>query len=196
MSAPNQLIWALVGLLLTIAGTFIEAFVTTPPWTWAEQGIGTQSLGITYQVGAVLLTGCIGGPTAGAIAQIAYVVLGLFWLPVFAQGGGIEYIQEPTFGYILGFVPGAWLCGWLAFRAKATLESLTLSTFAGLLVIHLVGIVYAVGLLYLNTINNDLLRGNLQEMIVAYSVRPIPGQLIVVCTVALVAAVLRKMLFY
>ena len=152
MSAPNQLLWALVGLLLTIAGTFIEAF-TALPWNWTEQGI-IRSLGMSYQVGAVLFTGCVGGQNAGAIAQIAYLVLGLFWLPVFAQGGGIEYFKEPSFGYLLGFVPGAWLCGWLAFRKKARLESLALSCIIGLLVIHLCGIIYLVGLAYLSSVES------------------------------------------
>ncbi len=137
MSVPNELLWALIGLLLTIFGTFVEAFITNPPWNWSERGIFSQSLGITYQIGAVLLTGCLGGKNAGALSQIAYVVLGLLWLPIFAHGGGLDYLREPSFGYLVGFVAGAWLCGYMAFRARAKLESLAVSAFFGLVVIHL-----------------------------------------------------------
>ncbi|MEO8892890.1 MAG: biotin transporter BioY, partial [Coleofasciculaceae cyanobacterium] len=45
MAVPNELLWALIGLLLTIGGTFLEAFVTNPPWDWSGQGVHTVSLG-------------------------------------------------------------------------------------------------------------------------------------------------------
>ncbi|MEN9851967.1 MAG: BioY protein, partial [Pseudomonadota bacterium] len=59
---------AIAGLLLTIFSTFVEVFVTNPPWQWWDQGIYPSSLGTTYQVGAVLLTACIAGANAGASA--------------------------------------------------------------------------------------------------------------------------------
>ena len=69
------------------------------------------SLGVTYQIGGVLLVGCLGGKNAGALSQIAYLVMGLTLLPVFADGGGIGYVKLSQFGYLLGFIPGAWICG-------------------------------------------------------------------------------------
>jgi len=100
----------LIGLLLTIFSTFVPVSLAS----WSAAGLSSQKLGITYQIGAVLLTGCLGGKNAGLLAQVAYIFLGLTWLPVFAQGGGMGYLKEASFGYILGFMPGAWLCGWLA----------------------------------------------------------------------------------
>ena len=198
VSAPNELLWALIGVLLTIFGTFIEAsFTNNPPWTWAEQGIHLQSLGVTYQIGAVLLVGCLGGKNAGALSQIAYLFLGLYWLPVFAKGGGIDYIKEPTFGYLLGFVPGAWLCGFLAFRTRPRLESLAFSALGGLAVIHLVGLAYLVGLSYWNPEGSSAMPlEHLKEMAIEYSVEPLPGQLVIVCAVAVIAFILRQILFY
>jgi len=51
-------------------------------------------------------------------SQIAYQL----WQPCssFAQGGGIDYPKQPQFGYLLGFIPGAWVCGFLAFQALQT----------------------------------------------------------------------------
>ena len=200
VSAFNELLWALIGLLLTIACTFIPGFTTNPPWHWTEQGIQIQSLGVTYQIGAVLLTGCLGGKNAGALSQIAYVVLGLIWLPIFAQGGGISYIKEPTFGYILGFIPGAWLCGLLAFRARARLESLAFSSICGLLIIHLFGLVYLIGSLSFTQADSKIINiiplEDLKEAIMGYSVVPLPGQLVIVCVVVVIAFVLRRLLFY
>jgi biotin transport system substrate-specific component len=195
VSGLNQFLWAFIGLLLTVLGTFVEAFTTNPPWNWTEKGIYSQSLGITYQIGAVLLTGCLGGKNAGAISQIAYVILGTIGMPIFARGGGLGYLSEPSFGYLIGFIPGAWICGYLAFRNRARLELLALSSLFGLLVVHLCGLIYLVGLSYLGS-SDGLTVGNLPEMINRYSVAPIPGQLIMICVVAAIAFIVRQLLFY
>lgn len=196
VSFPNELLWALVGLLLTIFSTFFAAFTTNPPWNWSAQGVQPQSLGVTFQIGAVLLTGCLGGKNAGALSQIAYVILGLFWLPVFAGGGGLGYLQEPTFGYILGFIPGAWLCGFLAFRRRRKLETLALSALAGLLAIHLCGLVYLVGLAYVSPAGSQISWETLPQAIFNYSLAPLPGQLIIICAAAAIAFIIRQILFY
>ena len=193
MSVPNELLWALIGLLLTIGGTFLEAFVTNPPWSWSGQGIHTISLGVTYQIGAVLLTACLGGKNAGALSQIAYVVLGLN-LPIFTQGGGISYLKEPSFGYLLGFIAGAWVCGFLAFRMPPRVESLAFSCICGLLTIHIYGLGY---LIIFHTINLPVVGGlPLWQAIMKYSIYPVPGQLVVVCAVTVLAFALRQLMFY
>lgn len=194
VSAPNELIWALIGLLLTIGGTFLEAFVTNPPWAWSDQGLQTVSLGVTCQIGAVLLAGCLGGKNAGALSQIGYVVLGLN-LPVFDQGGGLGYLKEPSFGYLLGFIAGAWVCGFLSFRIPLRLESLAFSCICGLLTIHIYGLGY---LLIFHMTLNWANMGNLSLMdaILKYSIYPLPGQLVVACAVTVLAYALRQVMFY
>lgn len=193
MSAPNELIWALIGLLLTIGGTFLEAFVTNPPWAWSD-GVHTVSLGVTCQVGAVLLAGCLGGKNAGALSQIAYVVLGLN-LPVFDQGGGLGYLKEPSFGYLLGFIAGAWVCGFLSFRVSLRLESLAFSCICGLLTIHIYGLGYLIVFhLIFNMASMDGL--SLLDAIWKYSLYPLPGQLAVACAVTVLAYALRQLMFY
>jgi len=114
MPAPIELIWAVIGLLLTIGGTFLPASVTIPIGLWDDRGLQAYSLGVTYQIGAVLLVGCMGGKNAAALSQIAYLALGLTLWPVFSQGGGIGYLKEASFGYLLGFVPVlGCAAGWL-----------------------------------------------------------------------------------
>lgn len=189
VSAPLELIWALIGLLLTIGGTFLEASIASPSWNGIQEGIPIHSLGVTYQIGAVLLVGCLGGKNAGALSQIAYVALGLMWLPVFTEGGGLDYIQQPTFGYLLGFIPGAWVCGWLAFKMTLRLESLAFSCVCGLLSVHAIGLIYlAINLLF------DA--QTLIDGVFKYSVYPLPGQLAVVCAVTVLAFILRRLMFY
>jgi biotin transport system substrate-specific component len=194
VAAPTQLLWALIGLILTVGGTLLEAFIANPPWNWSQHGILAHSLGVTWQVGAVLLVGCMGGKNAAVISQVAYLLLGLTWFNVFTQGGGFEYVHRPSFGYLLGFIPGAWICGLLAFRLPVKLETLALSCLAGLLAIHVTGIGY---LLIAHTIKwAGIGTLPLLKTLMVYSVYPLPGQLAVICAVTVLAFTLRHVMFY
>ncbi|AFY48739.1 hypothetical protein Nos7524_2925 [Nostoc sp. PCC 7524] len=193
-AASNQLLWSMIGLLLTIGGTFLEAHSITLPWSWSQYGIQTFSLGVTYQIGAVLLVGCLGGQNAGALSQIAYLVMGLTLHPVFYDGGGLGYIKLSQFGYLLGFIPGAWICGFFAFQARPRLETLTFSCICGLITVHICGITYLIISYVFPWQSPDSIP--LMQAILSYSWLPIPGQLAVVCAVTVVAYVLRHLMFY
>jgi biotin transport system substrate-specific component len=212
MSIPRPYIfmWTIVGLLLTIGASFIPVYVTSSPWQWLNAGgIAAYPLGFKCQVGAVLSIGCLGGRTAGALSQAAYVLLGLLGLQIFADGGGIGYLQKPAFGYLLGFIPGAWVCGQLAFRHRFTkgearqtpqtpqspqLEQLGWSCLCGLLIIHTIGILY----LCLFQLVKDRGAGEfkLLEAIGIYSIEPFMSQLVLGCSATLIAFVLRRVMFY
>lgn len=193
VAISTELLWALIGLLLTIAGTFLPASVAVPSRDWGHQAIQMHALGITYQFGAGLLVGCVAGKNPATLSQVAYVLLGLTpWFPVFSKGGGLGYLAEPSFGYILGFIPGAWICGYLAFKAVPKLEILLVSCLAGLLSIHLTGLLYLGGLRLLGVVNSV----NFLQLLLKFSVEALPGQFAVVCAVTILAYGLRRLLFY
>ncbi|WP_263975177.1 biotin transporter BioY [Leptolyngbya sp. 7M] len=194
VAAPTQLMWALIGLILTIGGTLLEAFIVSFPWSWTQHGVQAHSLGVTCQIAAVLLVGCLGGSSAAAISQIAYLILGLTWFNVFTQGGGFDYVHRPSFGYLLGFVPGAWICGWLAFRLPRRLENLALSCLMGLAAIHATGIGYILLAHAAKWQGFEAL--SVPETLMTYSVTPLPGQLALVCAVTVLAAFLRRLMLY
>lgn len=194
MTPPTELLWALIGLILTIGGTFLEAFTTNLPWNWSQDGVQTYSLQVNFQVGAVLLVGCLGGKRAAALSQIAYLILGLTRFPVFTQGGGLDYIYQPSFGYLLGFIPGAWVCGSFAFRLPSRLESLAFSCLCGLFTIHATGLGYLIATYILRWVDINAL--SFPEAVLNFSVYPIPGQLAVVCAVTVLAFALRHLMFY
>lgn len=182
--------------MLTVFGTFVEVFLVIPSGTKVAD-LTPTSLGITYQLLGVFFTGCVGGKNAGAYAQIAYVILGLFRLPVFYQGGSFEYLQQPTFGYILGFIPGAWLCGFLSLPGKRRLELFVISAFVGLLVIHFCGIIYL--LLYTLIapfLGVELANNYFFDAINLYSVSPFFAQIAIICVMAILAFLVRLILFY
>ncbi len=193
LSPLDKALWAVIGLLLTISGVFIEVAIPVPSLTWPIDwnNVPTYSLGVTLQIGAILLVGCMAGRNAAALSQIAYLILGLSGFQIFAQGGGLGYLKEPTFGYLLGFLPGAWICGHIAFQQQRRLENLIMSCLWGLGAIHIVGLLYLTVLSLFR-----IASANWWEAVLRYSIYPLPGQFIIVCTVAAVAYLMRILLFY
>ena len=190
---PEVILWTAIGVILTAAGTFIPASSFAAPWSWLGDGFGVQALGVSYQVGAVLLTACLGGKNAAMLSQVIYILLGLLGLPIFDRGGGSIYLQQPHFGYLIGFVVGAWLCGWLAFQSQARFSTLIASCMAGLTTIHLVGIVYLIVMSIVTGLGSEI--DSLMQAIFIYSLQPLPGQIAVVCAISMIAYVMRKAMF-
>jgi biotin transport system substrate-specific component len=102
---------------------------------------------LTMQTLMVILAGTLLGGRLAAMSQAVYLMVGLMGIPIFAYGGGPGYVLLPTFGYLLGFIPGAFVIGVLTQkRDPLTVPRLMISICAGLLVIYAMGILG----LYLN----------------------------------------------
>jgi biotin transport system substrate-specific component len=69
---------------------------------------------VTLQVMMVLLAGLTLGAKDGALSQIVYVAAIALGLPFDAQGIGAGVFASATAGYLIGFIPGAFVTGWLA----------------------------------------------------------------------------------
>jgi biotin transporter BioY len=72
---------------------------------------------VTLQPFAVFLCGAALGSRRGALAMLLYLMEGMAGLPFFAGGAaGAAHLAGPTGGYLLGFVPAAFVIGALAER--------------------------------------------------------------------------------
>ena len=98
-------------------------------------------LPITLQTLFTCLAGLLLGGKLGSLSVLVYVFIGLTGIPVFAEGGGISYVLKPTFGYIIGFVIASFITGKIA-EKQVSFKNFLLSSFAGMFVIYIVGIVY------------------------------------------------------
>ncbi|WP_240356391.1 biotin transporter BioY [Myxococcus eversor] len=73
---------------------------------------------VTGQTFAVVLTAAALGPRRGVAGQLAYLLLGAVGLPVFAKAAsGWAALVGPTGGYLVGFLPAAFLVGLAARHA-------------------------------------------------------------------------------
>ncbi len=80
------------------------------------------------------------GRKFGMLAIIGYIILGLFF-PIFALGGGVSYLFEYGFGYILAYLPAIFFAGTLLKGKPDFLRVLMISAI-GVLTIHVLGILY------------------------------------------------------
>lgn len=89
------------------------------------------------------LAGLLLGKKLGAVSVGVYVLLGLMGLPIFTGGGGIGYLVHPTFGYLIGFILGAWVAGWFVQRRGGNRFSTYLwAGFLNMGVVFLLGMVH------------------------------------------------------
>lgn len=100
-------------------------------------------LPVTLQAFICAIAGLVLGPRIGAISMAVYALLGLSGLPVFAQGGGISYIFNGSFGFIAGFIAGSYVIGVISRRNKKPgAAGLIKAVMAGLAVIYITGMAY------------------------------------------------------
>ena len=102
---------------------------------------------ITLQFFFTAMAGILLGARYGAASQAVYVLLGLVGLPIFTSGGGFGYVLQPTFGFLVGLIPAAWLIGFMS-RKNGGFWWLCLSCLAGLGALYLVGMPYMAVILY------------------------------------------------
>ncbi len=127
IKTKDMILTALFTALIT-AGAYIRIPVPVCPFT-------LQFLFTT-------LAGVLLGSRKGAAAVGSYVILGLAGLPIFTSGGGIGYVFQPTFGYLLGFIAGAFITGAITHSGPVTFRRLLTACFAGLFTVYAMGMLY------------------------------------------------------
>ena len=105
--------------------------------------INNGMIPITGQTFAVLLVGYFLGKKWGTLAVALYVLLGLAGLPILADGkAGWSVLTSGSGGYVVGFIIGAWCCGWLRERLPTTVLNTILNQTAGTVIILTGGVAW------------------------------------------------------
>ena len=133
---------------------------------------------------AVMLAGVLLGGSLGAISQLIYVLLGAVGLPVFAGWtGGLGNVLGMTGGYIIGYIPCAWLTGLIykkfGSKAKRSVKilSMVLGMIAGTIALYVIGTAWFMFVTGMN------LNASLAACVIPF----IPGDFIKIAAVVLIS---------
>ena len=107
-------------------------------------------IAITLQTFVTVMAGVLLGARWGMLSQLVYVLLGLVGMPIFLLGGGPGYVLQPSFGFLLGLIPCAWIAGAVA-GGSLHPGRIVLGCVLGECAMYLVGVpyMYAICNLYL-----------------------------------------------
>ncbi|MBQ8886742.1 MAG: biotin transporter BioY [Candidatus Gastranaerophilales bacterium] len=141
---------ALVGLCVMF---LIIATFTQIKFNMSDVGLDSY-LKFEYipQIPVVLFIAALLGECWGLLTILLYIGFGLTGIyPVFALGGGLSYVFQYNFGYILAFIFAVILVS-KEFKKGTSFLNLILATLSGVFIIHIIGILY---LTIIAMLNND-----------------------------------------
>ncbi|MGI6176513.1 MAG: biotin transporter BioY [Christensenellales bacterium] len=147
---------------------------------------------ISLQTLCVYLMMLLLPPRYSLLSMGVYLMLGLLGLPVFTGGGGIGYVAQPSFGFLMSFLLVAPLGGWLFARLKKRIRSLYAAALCVLLLMSV--LMYAIGIVYMWTMINAYGAGiSFMDALVSGCVVFLPGDALKITCCLLVAPRILRM---
>lgn len=129
-----------------------------------------------------IASACLG--KKGTLSVMVFILLGAAGLPVFSGfQGGFSVLAGPTGGYILGYIPCAFIIGFAADRWHRRRLSLLLAMLAGTVVL------YAVGTLQFMRLSGNPLLPSLAVCVVPF----LPGDAVKILAALLISAKLHTL---
>lgn len=166
----GTLVMTALSVLLIIIATFTQLTVMHPYIPFDSLTYLSQDLTDTEilhhfikkyeyipQIPVVFFVVALMGRKFGIFSVILYIILGLFF-PIFALGGGISYLFEYGFGYILAFLPAIFFAATIL-KGKPDFIRVILVSVVGVLTIHLLGILFMLFIATLRHAPMDLVTG-------------------------------------
>ena len=103
---------------LLIVATFVQLDIThfiIPHDLFSNKSLTKEDFLYTFsiipQIPAVIFIVGLLGKRLGITSIVIYILLGLCSIPIFALGGGIDYLTEYGFGYIMAYIVAACFVG-------------------------------------------------------------------------------------
>lgn len=135
-------------VLLIIGSTFLNINLKhyiIPPELFSGEKLSAQdfifSIFFIPQIPVIMFVCSLLGKKMATVTTMLYILTGLFIVPIFALGGGIQYFGEYGFGYILGYIPAVILAGSFLDN-KYSYWNMIKAAVLGVLTIHFIGILY------------------------------------------------------
>jgi len=101
-------------------------------------------LPVNWQIPIIIMLTIIFSDEILIKSHTIYLILGLFFLPLFNDGGSLGYILTPNIGFLLGVYPMIIYVNKLKSKNIITIFKFVLYGIIGILILHLVGIIYLI----------------------------------------------------
>ena len=134
-----KLIEILVSLQSLVITSMLPIYIPLP---FIYKSSNNIELPITWQIPTIILLTLIYNKKVVYSAFSIYVILGLFILPIFHQGGSLGYLLTPNFGYLLGSYPLIKIIDNLNTINKINVGNFLKNGFIAICAMHLTGIFY------------------------------------------------------
>ncbi len=130
----------LISVQIIIISSFLPVFISLPFTNNLSQ---TFQMPITWQLPSIMIITIIFNSKIVIKAFSIYLIIGLFFIPVFHQGGSLGYLLIPNFGYLLGMYPLIKIIDNLnKINHKINYYNLLKTGIMAICSMHLVGIIY------------------------------------------------------
>jgi len=129
----------IVSLLSLVITSMLPVYMPLP---FIYKSINNFELPITWQIPTIILLTLIFHKKVVFNAFSIYIIMGLFILPVFHQGGSLGYLLTPNFGYLLGLYPLIKIIDNLNNKNKINGGDFLKNGFIAIGAMHLTGIFY------------------------------------------------------
>jgi len=134
-----KLIEILVSLQSLVISSMLPVYIPLP---FIYKSSNNLELPITWQIPTIILLTLIFHKKVVFKAFSIYIILGLFILPVFHQGGSLGYLLTPNLGYLLGLYPLIKIIDNLNTGNKINIRNFLKNGFIAIGTMHLTGILY------------------------------------------------------
>ena len=134
-----KLIEILVSLQLLVITSMLPVYIQLP---FIYKSSNNFELPMTWQIPTIILLTLIFHKRVVFRAFSIYIILGLFIVPVFHQGGSLGFLLTPNFGYLLGLYPLIKIIDNLNTRNRINVGNFLKNGFIGIVAMHLTGIFF------------------------------------------------------
>ena len=134
-----KLIEILVSIQSLVLTTMLPVYIPIP---FIDKSSNSIEMPITWQIPTIILLTLIFNKKVVFTAFSIYIILGLFIIPVFHNGGSIGFLLTPNFGYLLGLFPLIKIIDNLNTRNKINVGYFLKNGFLAICAMHVTGIFY------------------------------------------------------
>jgi len=147
-----RFIEVIISIQSMIISTMIPIFITLP---FPDKFKAALEMPISLQIPIVIIISIIFERNVVFTAFTIYLIIGLFFYPIFHHGGSLGYLLTPNFGYLIGYYPLIQIINKLNKKSKVHLVDFLRKGLIAISILHLVGIIFnLILMIYYNQFDN------------------------------------------